>query len=316
MKAAEKDLILQFFGKTLNLTAEEVAPLFEKKGDEEELKPDALKFLLEKDVARVKTMKDEVATVQKESFDKGYKKAQGEALSKFEKEIKEQYGVNSQKQGADLIAEIVTAKAAPGSITDDAVKTHALYLKLEKEMNEKAEAVKKEWEGKLNERETQIAREKVLSSVISKADKIVADGKFILPKDAEKAKNQKQLLVNELNQYTFEEKNGEMLILKDGKRVEDAHGAPVKFDDLVKNTASKYWDSETGPARQGSGGSNDPNGVVVGNITKITSDGKTINKWNGPTPKTEDEYAQMAAKLTSADERIALLDHYEASQKA
>jgi len=69
MKKSEKDTLITFFGKTLNLTAEDVAPIFEEKGDDHELKSDALKVLLGHDATRVKTFKDEISDTEKKSFE-------------------------------------------------------------------------------------------------------------------------------------------------------------------------------------------------------------------------------------------------------
>lgn len=317
MKASEKETLIAFFGKTLNLTAEDVAPIFEKKGDEEELKPDALKTLLAHDATRIKALKDEVATVETESFNKGYKKAQGEALTKWEKEIKEANGIKSDKKGLELITEIVKAKAEPGTLDADKIKTHPDYLKMEKELNDKIELTKTEWESKYNKRETELSAEKTFSTIMDKANKTLEALKPVLPKDSEKAKNQKQLLINELKGLTYEEKNGELIILKsDGKRLEDAHGKPVKFEDLVKDTAAKYWDFESGEGRNGSGADNNVGGTKVGNVIKTTADGSTTVKWGGQVPKNDAEYEAAFKTTTNAEERMALLDAYEAASKA
>src|SRR6478736_2638624 len=106
MKADEKKLLIEFFGKTLNLTAEDVAPIFETKGDDEELKSDALSVLLKHDAARVTKLKGDVATIEKDQFDKGYKKAEAVVLQKLEKDVKEKFGVSSDKQGLELFEEI------------------------------------------------------------------------------------------------------------------------------------------------------------------------------------------------------------------
>ena len=106
MKQNEKQTITAFIGKTLNLPAEEVAALFKADGDEETFSETALDSLLKHDATRVQTF----TSKNQEFFDNGFKKAQKEALTKFEKDIKEKYNVSEDKQGLDLIESVVMAK--------------------------------------------------------------------------------------------------------------------------------------------------------------------------------------------------------------
>jgi hypothetical protein len=306
MNKSEKSILQAFFGKTLNLTAEDVAPIFETKGDDEELKEDALKFLLGHDATRIKTIKDEVATSEKTGFDKGYKKAQAEVLPGLEKKIKEKFNIDSDKQGLELIEELVAAKANANVLEEDKVKVHPAFLKREKELLKQIEDEKTALEKKFKDREDEIANEKTFSEIVGLSDKTLEALKPVLPKDAEKAKNQKQLLINELKGFKYEKQGDQIVILNaDGKRLEDDHGKPVSFDSLIKNTASKYWDFEVNQQRQGSGANND----------NQNNGNAASNTYKGTVPTNDAEFTKAFNAASSKEERVAMLNAYEAQQK-
>lgn len=307
MKASEQKIITAFLGKTLNMPTEKVAELFKKNGEEEELQPEALDALLKEDALRVKTFKDENQT----HFENGQKKATKEFGTNRDKEIKTKYGIDSDKIGLDLVEEILTKKLAAETLDAEKVKSHPEYLKLEKDADKKAKDIEAALNKKFEDREKELAAEKTFTNVLSDADKHLAVIKPILPKDAERAKNQKKLLEGDLKGFTYQDIDGQRVVFKpDGKRLEDLHGKPISFEELVKQTAAKYWDFETGESRQGSGADNDGNN---GN-----NSGGAKNKWAGEVPKNDDEFSREFNKLTgaeNAEKRVQLLDAYESSKK-
>ncbi len=307
MKKSEQDILTAFLGKTLNMPTEKVATLFKKNGEEEDLTAESLTTLLSEDAARVKAFKDENET----HFLNGQKKATKELGTNRDKEIKEKFGITSDKIGLELIEEVLTAKTGAATLDVEKVKVHPEYLKMEKELAAKIAETETAWKTKFDSREQELAEEKTFSNISTKADTILASLKPILSKDPEKAKNQKQLLVNELKGFKYQDNNGELTILKpDGKRLEDIHGKPIGFDSLIKEISSKYWDFESGESRSGTGATNDPPGAG-GNQGGAT-------KWNGSIPKNDDEFSKEMLKLSgseNSEKRIQLLDAYEASQK-
>jgi hypothetical protein len=311
MNSKEKSILIEFFGKTLNLTAEDVAPIFEKKGDDEELKSDALTVLLKHDATRVKTFKDEVATAEKAAFDKGHKKAASEILPKLEKSIREKFDFDSEKQGLDLIEEIISSKTKVPEMEDDKVKIHPAYTKLEKESAKRQKDIEAEWTKKLEDKEKEIARKEVLGTVKKST---IAELSKLNPvfgtKDDQKINNQiDQLLMKDLEQYDYLDQNGQMIVMKEGKRLEDEHGKPVTFESLVKAKASKHWDFAEGQNRAGAGASNDDAAAAAA----AAAAGK---KYKGPIPKTEEEFNKIFPTLKDSDERIELTELFEQSQKA
>lgn len=306
MKKPEQDILTAFLGKTLNMPTEKVATLFKKNGEEDELTAEALSTLLTEDASRVKAFKEENDTY----FLNGQKKATKEFGINRDKEIKEKFAITSEKIGLELIEEVLTAKTGAATLDVEKVKVHPEFLKMEKELAAKIAETETTWKSKFDLREQELVEEKTFSNISTKADTLLAELKPILSKDPEKAKNQKQLLINELKGFKYQDNNGELTILKsDGKRLEDIHGKPVGFDSLIKEISSKYWDFETATSRSGTGATND------------TDTGKGDNgatKWSGTTPKNDDEFSKEMLKLSgseNADKRIQLLDAYEASQK-
>jgi len=307
MKAEEKKIITAFLEKTLNYSADKVASIFVKKEDEEELKPEALDELLTADATRVQAFKDKEKTM----FDNGYKKAQGEVLSKRENELKARLGIDSDKVGDELIDEIIAAKtpaAAKGALDDEKVKTHPVFLNREKELLKQIKDTETAGETKLKEFQDGVAKEKIFSDVAAKANTVLETLKPILSKDPVKAANQKKLLMDELQGFTFEKNGDDLVILKDGKRHEDQHGKPISFDTLVKETAGKYWDFEQGEEHEGSGaekgqGTN-PAGAAAG------------SKWTGKLPNSDEEYTEMFSKITDVNQRIAFNKAVEARDAA
>lgn len=311
MNKSEKEILVQFFGKTLNLTAEDVAPIFEEKGDDHELKQDALKTLLTFDADRVKTIKGDVSKIEKDQFDKGYKKAQAEILPKFEKQIKEKFSFDSDKQGLELFEELITSKTKAPELEEDKVKIHPAYTKLEKEAAKKLKEAEDAWSKKIEDREKEIAKKETLNQVKKST---LAELNKLNPiygtKDESKINNQiDYLLMKELDQYDYLIQNGETIVMKEGKRLEDQHGKPVTFETLIKEKAAQHWDFSDGKERQGAGADND----AAAKAKAAAAAGKIVYK--GTLPKSEAEFNTLFANEKDSQQRIALMEEFEASQQ-
>lgn len=311
MKKAEKEILVDVLGTTLNLPADKVESLFtqtDPKSDEFEFATEAKKTILDANIERVKTFKEK----ETEEFQKGFKKAKKEERSALEKEIKDKFpDVKSEKIGLELIEDIITSKTKAPELEADKVKLHPEFLNLEKETNKRIKELEAEWKQKFDARETELAEAATFSNVTAKAMSHLKTLNPILPSDEKKAANQLKLLQDDLKGYKYTDNNGEIVITtKEGKRLEDAHGKPITFETLIHNQASQYWDFAQGEDRSGSGASND-----AAKKAAIAA-GK---KFTGTLPKNDEEFTTEMNKLVGhehADARIELLDAYEASQKA
>lgn len=307
MKASEKKILTAFLDKTLNLSAETVVSLFEKNGDDEDLKDDALKTLEKADADRVQTLKGDSKTI----FDNGYKKAQGEVLGKLEKEISDKYDIKSDKKGIELFDEIIELKTTPSDLTDDKIKVHPLYRNLEKESAKKIKEAEDAAQSKIDAKEKEITRNSTLSKIKALADAKLKELKPIFNTiDPTKVQNQiDKLLLSELNGYDYEIQGEDIIVMKDGKRLEDPHGKAISFDDLVKKTAATNWEFEEGTGRQGSGADNDDPAKKAAAAAKQT-------KYTGVVPKTDEEYSKAFSAITDKKERVLLTEAYDASKQA
>ncbi len=294
MTKEEINFVTEFVSKTLGTPASEAASLlFDIKAEDGSgvVKSTALGSLLEIDLTRVKTFKDAATT----AHDKGYQKAQGEALTAFEKGLKEKFGVTSDKKGLELIEFVVTekVKAIPGGEQDeDKIKRSTVYLNMvEKLTKEKAEEVKAEAD-KLDVLQKSIEKESTFKSVSDEALSFIkSELQPILPEGKTpdgKSKSDIQLnkfIKDFLAEHEIEIKDGKKLLLKDGKLWEDPHGKAYDFKEVLKTKAAELWDFKTGEQRSGAGNKNEDNGKGGENKT-----------YSGPIPKTKDEYMEMIKK--------------------
>lgn len=295
-----KKLVIGFFGKTLNLTADEVAATIFENADATEIKSDALEILLSRDASRVQKFKDERQTYH----DNGYKKAQKEALTKLENEIKDKFEITSDSKGLDLIQEIVNTKvSSTDGLEDEKVKIHPLYTKTVNELNKKIKETEHVWQDKYETREKDLAKQNAFQGVKSKAKSILESLKPILPTENTKAEKQLTWFFQELGQFEFEEQDGTIIIMKDGKLLEDGHGNRINFDSFIKDKAASIWDFQQGTAKAGTGNGKE------GRTQSAQSGGSDIKA-----PKDKTEYVKMIAEAKTGEERVAIADAWEKAQ--
>lgn len=289
-------MIERLVGKTLNLPKEKLAEiLYESDGTT--IKADAIDKLIEIDAQRIAELKTSHKTELTRMHDDAYAKAQGEVLSKYEKKLKEELGLQSDAKGIDLIKEAI-AKNTNTDITEDKIKLSPLYLELERKLNNeylpKAEYDKVKAE--FDQFKDQIEIAKVNSVVKQDAIKVFRSLKPVLSKDPVKATNQESDFVAKLTQFEYEiNDDGNHVIKANGKRLENANGFPVTFADFVKSEASKYYDFEVQDPRNNAGNNNGGN-----NGTSVTL------------PQTEREYLLMLANEPDPAKQVAIMNAWKA----
>ena len=223
--------------------------------------------LLAEDTQRVSLLKKQNAD-NKDSFNQGYAKATKEQRAAFEKEIKEAFELDSDTTGIDLINEVITAKAPAGGkgaaeITDDDVKKHTVYQTMERNFKKQLKEANDAHTAKVEELEKGFKRNETFYGVREKADAFLAALKPILPKSANVATTIKNQFFNELKGYDYEQQaDGSLIVTKDGKVLEDAHGHTKSFEDVVKGLASNYFEFEANNG--GANAGNENNGAQGG----------------------------------------------------
>ncbi len=152
-------------GKTLNLPKEKVAELLYEP-DGTTIKPDAIDTIVSLDALRIKSLKDAHKDELTKIHDEAYGKAKGEALTKWEKQIKEELGITTDAKGIDLVKEAIS-KAANVQMDEEKIKLHPKFIELEKKLNQdfisKAEYDKVKQE--FDEFKSQVDRFKITSVV-------------------------------------------------------------------------------------------------------------------------------------------------------
>lgn len=291
-----KKVITAVLGTLFKMPDVEVAELL-KTDDPEILDEDkAIKLILEKDKERIESIKAE----SKKKFDDGYKKAQGEVLSGFEKKLKEKYGIEDELQGEELVDAILEAKTSElkkktgnSQLTEEEIKKLPSYLKLEKELKKAVDEARQEGENKLKALQQEYSQKETFTKVKEAAlSKFKSLGDVILPSDQEKAQKMIQrLLIDELTQFEYQiDEKGKFLILhkdgeKKGNRVEDDHAHALEFDDLIAKIAKSNFDFKAAEDRSNSG-----NG---GRQQQQQQQQPNAKKYSGKAPANAKEYAEI-----------------------
>ncbi len=264
------------------MSDEQVAALVEKADGEDFDAQTELSTILDLD-------KNRVGTLKTDAFNDGHKKGKSESLKDLEKQVRSQFGVADESvKGIDLIKAVHALDREPGKngLTDDDVKKHTLFIQLQKKLDDTGKEVETKVSEALKEAETKFTRERTLTSVKSKALEVFESLNPVLSEDKAKAAKQKEWLLKDLEGYEYDTaEDGSFIVKKEGKALADDHGNLVDFDNLVKNTASTYFDFQQSKPKGSEGNKNNP---PKGPVT---------------VPKTEDEYLK-----TIQDQSIPLED--------
>lgn len=282
--ADEKDtaklaVLMSFITKAYNKTETELNELIE---DETGVKDDAFENLLTIDSSKVKKLKGDGQLM----FDKGYQKAEAEVKSRVEKAFKEKTGFNEDADNfEELLDKYIEQQAKnpkKSALTDDDVKKHPAYLALEKERVPKAdfEKVKAEFD----DYKAGVSRNEKMNSIKSKVlNKFNTFQIEQIESPTVKAKRT-DLFLKEFDAYDYEMDGDNVIIIKDGKRLEDDHGNLVQFDKFIENTAQEHF-VFLKQSPKGSAGNGNPD-------VKTTHAGTV-------TIKDEAHYAELMAELDS-----------------
>ena len=302
-----KTIIMGLLSKAYNFDNGKIAELF--KDGETELSEDQQKEILQKlldeDAKRVEAIKKSVDT--KPAFQDGFKKAKSEVLTDFEKELKEKFGLESDKMGLELVEELVSKKSEGGQggdLTEDAIKRSKVFQDMESNLKKQITTVKTEYETKINEIQDGYKAEQTFSNVSQKALQIFNGLNPILPQNKTVADNQVKIFVNTLKDFKFDVQDERIVVMdKDGKVLEDGHGNSRSFEDIVKETASGLFEFKANNGGSGSG-----NGGQ--------GQGGSGSSYAGNVPKTFEELEKVMSDTSiSIEDRSNIMAEYEKAQK-
>ena len=279
-----KEVLNGVLGTVLNMPEAEVSSLYDEEGNWKEGSTDVLKA---KNADRVQRERDKATADRKEQHQRG-RKERGIELEKALKavgvEIGEATGEEAVQKFNEFLESKVAAAAKPSDLDDNGVKSHKLYRELEKASQAALKAKEDEHSKAWTERDAKDQRERILSDVKSKAKSIFDELKPNLPEDPKKAAKLVGVLMSEFDGLSYEMDGDELLNKdKDGKRLENDHGHPIKLDDLVKSKSAEYFDFQASEKR----GS-------IGDPTKGTKAAIKLQK-----PATRQAYAQQLHEINS-----------------
>ena len=295
MAKTSDEVLGTLLGTSLKVPSDKLAELKEADGS---WKDDAPDKLLAFDADRVTALN--TSWEEKLSATKGTLKR--EVLEDLEKKLRDEFGVkDAPAKGVDLVKHIVQTKLAGGvALTEEQVKAHPAYIAVEAQVREFPTIL----EGKVKERETALQTEfktkAQTAAAIAKAKTIFQGMRPILPKNPEVAAAQMTLVENFIAGHKLqfvEDAQGNLTDIipmkADGSgRLEDAHGHPVKYDDLVKQGAVRFFEFEQGEYKQGAP---DPNGT--GGESGGAGGGGGTGGAASYDPKTIEEYAKIHSEI-------------------
>ncbi|RKX64674.1 MAG: hypothetical protein DRP42_05990 [Tenericutes bacterium] len=292
----EQELLMGVLTKSFNKTEDELAEIMYDKGEDDKLvmKEDALEALLAIDETRIKRIREDVSGDATKKFDDGYKKAQKEVLTKFEKDLKTKFGIESDKSGLELVAEWgESLNKGDGTITLEKIKTHPEFLKLEKEWNETHKEELGTLKTEFDEFKGGVERNKVMSKVRGMAEQEFLKLNPVLSDDAAKAKRQTELFLNKFDSFNYEFQDDGSVVIKDGdKRLEDSHGNRIGFGSFVKTEADKLYDFTVQEKKEGAG--NETGGGTGASKAMLS----------------REEYNRKVNAATSDEELVEIYDNY------
>jgi hypothetical protein len=283
MTDTEKSKLNGFLSKTLKMEAEDMASLYNEAGELV-----SLTAAEKADTSRVAKLK--------EDNDSQYKRGQKEVASKLEAKLKDKYDIESELVGVELVDFILGEEVKKVKGNGEDISTHPEYVKLKLENDKVLKAKDKEWQKKLDEVEVTHTKQLIFSKVKDRAFAELDNLRPILPEDSRKAQKWREKFIEEFKNFEYQEQDGKLIIIKDGKPIQDSHGYTKSFEDHVKETASDFFEFQTAEQRSSSGN-------------------KEVESKGGIIVKDENDFVEKSRQAKTPQERIELLNAYQKIKK-
>lgn len=286
--------------KQFNLNEDEAKALLLQ---DDQLREDVADVILEKDKDRIKKLKDEREKKYNEGFQTAEKKFKSHAEDVFKKKTgytgtEDNFEAMFDKWFEDQKEKLKAKK----EVTEDDIKKHPLYIDLETKSipKDKYDELQKAFD----QFRTESQRKAVMDTVTARAWDVVAARNPILSENPLVAENRKRDFLAKFSSFDYELQDGRIIVLKDGKRMEDAHGNLKTFEAFTSEIADQNFDFRAQDDKGNAGNRNGRDVIVV-----------TEN------PKTEAELNVALDKYNSNSEedmkkRIAILKRYKENTAA
>ena len=297
------DKFMGFLGKALNMPPDLLAELIYQKAEDgsitENPVDDLENVLLSLDAKRVEKLKGD----PKKLRDEGYQRVQREISEKYEKQIKETFGIKDEVTGEDLVKAAFLAAKSNEMPVEEKVKRSPLYVELERKYNEDAQKWQKEKEDAVNGVKAEIERANKLQKVKSTAREILMSLNPVLPPSQAAQERQISVFLSNLDKFGFDtDEKGNIIALVEGEvRKEDAHGNAIDLTRFVKEEAEQFFSLQAQTNRESGGNKNEPNPPKPG--------------FNGTAPKTLQELNDAYFKASTPEERTAIAAAFQTANQ-
>lgn len=294
----ERELLTGVLAETLKMPQAEIDSLYES----DELVDGAKDKIATAYANHIQSVKGSVQTDKKaveEAERNGYSRGMKEALSNHEKKIKTEYGLDSSKQGLELIAELINSKANSDETLKQKLSLSESVINDLRSEVEKSNNAFTEYKQK-----AEMEREMAEKSGVIKSEALSHFNKSnpILPKDASKAEVWKNDYLNDFRGYGYEEVAGQKMVTKDGVVLKDNYEHPIPLNNFIQQRFDARFE-------------------VEGNSAPLPPEAKPTVTPKGLEVKSEEDYQQLRTKikgdqsLTPEDRSKALVELAEAFRK-
>lgn len=285
--------------KQFNMTEDEAKELL---FDGDNIRDNAADLLLERDKQRILKLRAERET----KYNEGYQTAEKKFKTHAEETFKKKTGYDGTEDNFEAMFDAWYEKQKEAlskkvQVTDDDIKRHPLYIDLESKSISKQKY--DELQKSFDEFRTQSQRKAVMETVTSRAWDVVAARNPILSENQTVAENRKRDFLAKFSGFDYDLNDNKIIALKEGKRLEDAHGNLKSFEAFVIELAEQNFDFRAQDDKGNSGNRNTTGGVVV-----------------TEKPTTEEELNAVLDKYSGASEdhakmRVAALKYYREHKK-
>ena len=203
-----------------------------------------------KHAEHIQSLNDE----KQKKFDDGDAKGFKRAMTKFERDVKDKFGITSDSRGLELVSEVVEANkeepAKAPELTDEVVMKHPLYL-LEQDKTKAAEnkldtAVQDVIDGYRLKETTDSVRDEAKAIILS-LNPVLSENKAV-------AERQLNLLLDEIMKEKYQKVDGITLILDaEGNPKKNVHGHRVDFSEFIKEQTEMTFDLKQSQERSSTG---------------------------------------------------------------
>lgn len=276
------ETLLYLTTKQFNLSEDEAKALLIV---DDQLREDAVDVILEKDKERIKKLRDE----REKKYNDGYQTAEKKFKSHAEEVFKKKTGYNGAEDNFEAMFDAWFAQQkeqlkAKREVTEDDIKKHPLFIDLETKTiaKEKYDELQKSFD----EFKTQSQRKAVMDTVTGRAWDVVAARNPILSENPLVAENRKRDFLAKFSSFDYELQDGRIIVLRDGKRMEDAHGNLKTFEAFTVELAEQNFDFRAQDDKGNAGNRNQTTTTVVTENPKTEAEYfAALDKYNSNSPE-------------------------------